>query len=73
MAHVDNNTHTQAIRLGFLIENFFVKLTFSSFVGISIQILILLLAFPSTELGAPVLIVSRHKTKFRNQNYQSNQ
>ena len=31
MAHVDNNTHTQAIRLGFLIENFFVKLTFQVF------------------------------------------
>ena len=46
-----------AIRLGFLIKNLFVKiiiLVFRSFIGIPIQILIIFLAFPHTELGVPV-------------------
>ena len=44
---------TMAVRLGFLIKNFSVKLSsLRSFIGIPIQILIFLLAFPHTELGA---------------------
>ena len=67
--HAHTGSDSQAFQLGI----FFVKLTFRSFIGISIQILIFLLAFPSTELGAPVLRVSTQETKFRKQNYQSNQ
>ena len=45
---------TMAIRLVFSIEHIFYKII-KSFIGIPIQIVIFLSAFPHTGLGAPVL------------------